>query len=122
MSEHQQLIAAITTLIAEQKRTTDAINALAGSQTTVKQNEPAKYEDIADAIKEEMTEGVDTDPKHETEPPTAADLKAALMTYKGKTDSATAKAMLTEFGAAKLSDVKESYRQPMIDKMQEASR
>lgn len=116
MSEHQELIAVITALIAEQKRTTAAIEALGGIPTAEpKQKEPARYEEVADAIKEEMAK---EEPLTDT-PPTEADLKAALMAYKKATDAPTAKAMLTKFGAAKLSDVKESDRKEMIMQMAE---
>ena len=68
MSEHQELIAVITVLIAEQKRTTAAVEALLG-QPAADQATVNQYEDIPAAIKEEMVL-LDCEPTPEPETPT----------------------------------------------------
>lgn len=115
MSEHQELIAILSNVLMEQRRTTEAVTQLAEAIAGIKRPEPVAEPEVSTPAPEVNNP---TNPAHAVkQTPTADDLKAALMLYKKATSAADAKAMLKEFDAAKLSDVKESDRQAMIDKM-----
>ena len=115
MSEHQELLAAIAVLIEAQNRTTAAIEAMGNlSQATVKQTEPAAYEDIPAALAAEIEEVVTPTAKPEKKEVSEADLKTALLAYSKQTDTDTAKGLLASFGAKKLSDVAPEKRGDVI--------
>lgn len=117
LSEHQQLIAALSTLIMEQRRTTEAVERLLNGAVKPTPDVAALEQMIADTVNDEEDVRMSTEASTEVvTPPTEAYVKAALITYSKATDRDQAKALLAEYDAKKVGDVAPDKRAELIAK------
>lgn len=126
LSEHQELLAAIAHVAQQLNHANKFLEKIANAgQPTVEQKQPETYEQVAEAIKEEIADATPelvnnpTNPAHAAKPVTKDDLKAALVAHSKANSKEATKAIMSKYdNAKKIDDVAEENRAALIAELE----